>query len=161
MGLFGFGRKEDKPFKVMHYEGIDSIGMNIPCSFLIKDDIMNINFASGTVSNAYGRQAGKMRSSFVPYGSPKKESVSFRICSLFIIRKKARSAHLFVCKRTHNDSLSQPPFYERAFGTKTESKLFASSKKSTDFDTKSVLFIIYSFYPIQGNIRLHRTAGNG
>ena len=26
MGLFGFGKKDDKPFRVMHYEGIDSIG---------------------------------------------------------------------------------------------------------------------------------------
>ena len=47
MGLFGFGKKDDKPFRVMHYEGIDSIGTDIPCTFLIKDDIMNINFNSG------------------------------------------------------------------------------------------------------------------
>ena len=35
------------------------------------------------------------------------------LASLFLLfRKKARSAHLLVCKRTHNGSLSLPPFYE-------------------------------------------------
>lgn len=47
MGLFGFGKKEDKPYRVMHYEGIDSIGVDTPCTFLIKDEMLNINFNSG------------------------------------------------------------------------------------------------------------------
>ena len=34
-----------------------------------------------------------------------------------LIRKKARSAHLFSCKRSHDGSLSLPPFCESAFGT--------------------------------------------
>lgn len=44
MGLFG--KKEDKPYRVMHYEGIDNVGINIPCTLLIKDNILNINFNS-------------------------------------------------------------------------------------------------------------------
>ena len=32
--------------------------------------------------------------------------------SFLLIRKKARSARLFACKRTHNGSLSLPPFCE-------------------------------------------------
>ena len=47
MGLFGFGKKADKPYRVMHYEGIDSVAYNMPCTFLIKDDVININFTSG------------------------------------------------------------------------------------------------------------------
>ena len=47
MGLFGFGKKEDKPYRVVHYEGIDSIGTDIPCTFLIKDDVIKISFTSG------------------------------------------------------------------------------------------------------------------
>ena len=45
MGLFG--KKEEKPYRVMHYEGIDSVGVNIPCTFLIKDNVLNIDFNSG------------------------------------------------------------------------------------------------------------------
>ena len=37
--------------------------------------------------------------------------------SFLLIRKKARSAHLFSCKRSHDGSLSLPPFCESAFGT--------------------------------------------
>ena len=52
------------------------------------------------------------------------------LASLFLLfRKKARSAYLFVCKRTHDGSLSLPPFYEYAFGV-VSSKSFCSSKKS-------------------------------
>ena len=48
MGLFGFGnKKEDKPYRVMHYEGIDNVGADMPCTFIIKDDTININFTSG------------------------------------------------------------------------------------------------------------------
>ena len=47
MGLFGIGKNSDKPYRVMHYEGIDGVGINIPCSFIIKDDVMNIKFKSG------------------------------------------------------------------------------------------------------------------
>ena len=39
------------------------------------------------------------------------------ISLLFLFRKKARSAYLFECIRTHDGSLSLPPFYESAFGT--------------------------------------------
>lgn len=46
MGLFGFGKKEEKPYRVVHYEGIDSVGVNIPCTLLIKDGVLNINFIS-------------------------------------------------------------------------------------------------------------------
>ena len=45
MGLFS--KKEDKPYRVMHYEGIDSVGVNIPCNLLIKDNVLNISFKSG------------------------------------------------------------------------------------------------------------------
>ena len=45
MGLFG--KKGEKPYRVIHYEGIDSVGVNIPCTFLIKDNVLNINFNSG------------------------------------------------------------------------------------------------------------------
>ena len=44
MGLF---RKKDKPYRVVHYEGIDTVAMNIPCTFIIKGNILNINFSSG------------------------------------------------------------------------------------------------------------------
>jgi len=47
MGLFGFGKKEEKPYRVMHYEGIDNVSADMPCTFLIKDDVLNINFTSG------------------------------------------------------------------------------------------------------------------
>ena len=47
MGLFGFGKKADKPYRVMHYEGIDSVASNMPCTFMIKDDVINIDFTSG------------------------------------------------------------------------------------------------------------------
>lgn len=47
MGLFGFGKKKDKPYRVVHYEGIESVAVNIPCAFLIKDEVLNINFKSG------------------------------------------------------------------------------------------------------------------
>ena len=47
MGLFGFGKKEEKPYRVMHYEGIDSVGADMPCNFIIKDDVLSINFTSG------------------------------------------------------------------------------------------------------------------
>ena len=40
MGLFGFGKKADKPYRVMHYEGIDSVASNMPCTFLIKNDVI-------------------------------------------------------------------------------------------------------------------------
>lgn len=45
MGLFS--KKEEKPYRVMHYEGIDSVGVNIPCNLAIKDNILSINFNSG------------------------------------------------------------------------------------------------------------------
>ena len=46
------------------------------------------------------------------------------LASLFLLfRKKARSPHLFVCKRTHDGSLSLPPFYEYAFDV-VSSELF-------------------------------------
>ena len=45
MGLFG--KKEEKPYRVMHYEGIDNVGVDFPCTFLIKDNVLNINFKSG------------------------------------------------------------------------------------------------------------------
>ena len=47
MGLFGFGKKEEKPYRVMHYEGIDGVGVDMPCTFIIKDDVLNINFTTG------------------------------------------------------------------------------------------------------------------
>jgi len=35
------------------------------------------------------------------------------LAALFLLfRKKARSAHLFICKRTHDGAQSLPPFYE-------------------------------------------------
>ena len=46
MGLFS-KKKDDKPYRVMHYEGIDTVASNMPCTFLIKDNIININFNSG------------------------------------------------------------------------------------------------------------------
>ena len=46
MGLFS-KKKDDKPYRVMHYEGIDTVASNMPCTFLIKDNIININFTSG------------------------------------------------------------------------------------------------------------------
>ena len=36
---------------------------------------------------------------------------------LFLVRKKARLAHLFTCKRVLDGSLSLPPFCESGFGT--------------------------------------------
>ncbi len=45
MGLFKI--KEEQPYRVMHYEGIDNVGVNIPCTLLIKDNILNINFNFG------------------------------------------------------------------------------------------------------------------
>ena len=39
-------KKNEKPYQVMHYEGIADIGANVPCTFLIKDEILNINFNS-------------------------------------------------------------------------------------------------------------------
>ena len=45
MGLFG--KKEEKPYRVMHYEGINSVGVDIPCNLLIKDNVLNIDFKSG------------------------------------------------------------------------------------------------------------------
>lgn len=47
MGFFGVGKKKVKPYRVVHYEGIDNVGVNTPCTFLIKDNIININFKSG------------------------------------------------------------------------------------------------------------------
>lgn len=46
MGLFG-KKKDDRPYRVMHYEGIDTVASDMPCTFLIKDDIVNIDFKSG------------------------------------------------------------------------------------------------------------------
>ncbi len=45
MGLFK--RKEEKPYRVMHYEGIDNVSVDIPCTLLIRDNILNIAFNSG------------------------------------------------------------------------------------------------------------------
>lgn len=45
MGLFGKGK--DKPYRVVHYEGINEVGLNIPCNLLIKDNVLSISFNSG------------------------------------------------------------------------------------------------------------------
>ncbi len=42
-----FKKKEEKPYRVIHYEGINDVGVDIPCTLLIKDNILNINFNSG------------------------------------------------------------------------------------------------------------------
>lgn len=46
MGLFNIGKKDEKPYRVIHYEGIDSAGINMPCIFFIKDNVLNISFNS-------------------------------------------------------------------------------------------------------------------
>ena len=46
MGLFKFKEKEEKPYRVVHYEGIDNVGVDIPCTLLIKNNILNIKFNS-------------------------------------------------------------------------------------------------------------------
>ncbi len=69
------------------------------------------------------------------------------LASLFLLfRKKARSAHLLVCKRTHDGSLSLPPFYEYTFGV-VASKTFGYSKKKRQFSIRklSFLFVLLSF----------------
>lgn len=47
MGLFNIGKKNEKPYRVMHYEGIDTVGLNMPCTFFIKKNVLNISFNSG------------------------------------------------------------------------------------------------------------------
>ena len=42
--MFGFKKKEEKPYRVMHYEGIDNVAMNIPCALKIENDILSLNF---------------------------------------------------------------------------------------------------------------------
>ena len=41
MGLFNIGKKNEKPYRVMHYEGIDTVGLNMPCTFFIKENVLN------------------------------------------------------------------------------------------------------------------------
>lgn len=70
------------------------------------------------------------------------------ISLLFLFRKKARSAYLFVCKRTHNGSLLLPPFYEYAFGVVASKPFDSSTKKRAEKVAcgKFLSYIAVQFY---------------
>ena len=56
--------------------------------------------------------------------------------SLFLLfRKKARSTHLFVCKRTHDGSLSLPPFCD---GVPTGTESFAFGRQAVKLRSRCV-----------------------
>lgn len=44
--MFGFGKKQEKPYRVVHYEGIDNVAMNIPCTLKIENDVLCLHFNS-------------------------------------------------------------------------------------------------------------------
>ena len=60
------------------------------------------------------RTLDHVRASFISLALIFYENQSSLIPLLFLFRKKSRSAHLFVCKRTHDGSLSLPTFCDIA-----------------------------------------------
>ena len=41
--MFGFNKKEEKIYRVMHYEGLPNVATNMPCSFEIVENVFIIH----------------------------------------------------------------------------------------------------------------------